>query len=125
MDWLNFVLGIFTVIAGGGWFVSHRHKKKEDKVDLTNKILQKYQEGVLNVMDGQTKHIQMQIKEEVGKNYRQIETIVDTLSVKVDEINDSVGVIVTFLTGNFTAFKIPERDERGRFVKSKNIESSD
>ncbi len=47
----NVILTIVAAVASGGWFVNYKQKKQGDKVDLTDKILQKYQASVLEMMD--------------------------------------------------------------------------
>ena len=87
------ILAIISAVATGGWFVNAKLKKSNEKVDLTDKILQKYQQGVLSVMTDN--------KEEMKK------------------LNEKLDLIVEFLNGDFVEFCTRKRDEKGRFVETK------
>ena len=73
--------------------MSTQNEKSSEKVDLTDKILQKYQQGVLSVMTDN--------KEEMKK------------------LNEKLDLIVEFLDGDFVEFCTRKRDEKGRFVETK------
>lgn len=90
---VTIILTIIAAIASGGWFVNAKTKKSSEKVDLTDKILQKYQEGVLSVMTDN--------KEEMKK------------------LNEKLDLICEFLDGDFVEFCTRKRDEKGRFVETK------
>lgn len=90
---VTIILAIIAAIASGGWFVNAKTKKSSEKVDLTDKILQKYQEGVLSVMTDN--------KEEIKK------------------LNEKLDLICEFLDGDFVEFCTQKRDEKGRFVERK------
>lgn len=98
-----------TVIAGGGWFVNWRLKKKVEKysaysenVDLTDKILHKYQESVLSAMENQV-NSQSEIK-------LQLENVIKVTS----EISE-------FLNGDFVEFQTRKRDSAGKFIEIKTL----
>ena len=79
IDLSQIILAVITAILGGGWFVNYRQKKaiesasadkanmevSQSKVDLTDSILKKYQETVLNEM-GQHAEDHRQILEHIG-----------------------------------------------------------
>lgn len=96
------VTTLTTLIAGGGWFVNWRLKKKvekysaySDNVDLTDKILHKYQESVLSAMENQTSG-QNEIKE------------------KLENVIQVTSEISEFLNGDFVQFQIRKRNDDGK-----------
>lgn len=97
---LNVFLSITTLIAGGGWFVNYKTKKvaevqknKSDNVDLTDKILDKYQKTVLDSMGGHDKR-----HDELDQQIQEIKCLQLT---NAEEIN----LISKYLNGGFISFK--------------------
>ena len=106
---LNVFLSITTLIAGGGWFVNYRTKKvaeiqknKSDSVDLTDKILDKYQKTVLDSMGGHDKR-----HDELDEQIHEIKRI---QIANAEEIS----FISQYLNGGFVSFKkvvkVPNKD---------------
>ncbi len=106
---LNVFLSITTLIAGGGWFVNYRTKKvaeiqknKSDNVDLTDKILDKYQKTVLDSMGGHDKR-----HDELDEQIHEIKCI---QIANAEEIS----LISQYLNGGFVSFKkvvkVPNKD---------------
>lgn len=96
MDWGHIVSLFVTTIAGGGWFISYRLNKSDKRVDLTDKILQKYQSAVLCKMDDHT----------------------DAVKEHVTFLLQKVELICEYLGDDFAEFKRIKRDSTGRFAKT-------
>lgn len=89
-----------ALVAGGGWFVSYKTKKvadvqrnKSDNVDLTDKILEKYQKTVLDSMGGHEKR-----HDELDEQIHEIKCI---QLMNAEEILN----ISQYLNGGFIKFK--------------------
>lgn len=49
MDWLNYVLSVLTLIAGGGWFVNYRAKKMQAEADGWKSQQEVYQRTIADL----------------------------------------------------------------------------
>lgn len=97
---LNVFLSVATLVAGGGWFVNYRTKKvaetqknKSDNVDLTDKILDKYQKTVLESMGGHDKR-----HDELDGQIHEIKCIQIANAEEISAISQ-------YLNGGFVSFK--------------------
>jgi len=100
----NFILAIITLIAGGGWFINYRAKKSieqttasSDKVDLTDKILEKYQKTVLDTMS--------KIDEQYEKQHEDINQKMSKMDKQISKIFVEIKNIEQYLNGDFEKFK--------------------
>ena len=97
---LNVLLSFTTLVAGGGWFVNYKTKKvaevqknKSDNVDLTDKILDKYQKTVLDSMGGHDKR-----HDELDQQIHEIKCL------QVSNAEE-ISLISQYLNGGFVSFK--------------------
>ena len=97
---INAFLSLVTIVAGGGWFISYKNKKiaetqknKSDNVDLTDKILDKYQKTVLDSMGGHDKR-----HDELDQQIREIKCIQIANAEEISYISQ-------YLNGGFVSFK--------------------
>ena len=104
MDYTTLIIGILSTLSAGGWFVNYRQKKKleeanavkgeaeadkaktesdNEKVDLVDKIMEKYQKTILTNMNfNSEKHDQQHV-----------------------QILNELSLITEYLNGEFVAFK--------------------
>ena len=104
MDYTTLIIGILSTLSAGGWFVNYRQKKKleeanavkgeaeadkaktesdSEKVDLVDKIMEKYQKTILTNMNfNSEKHDQQHV-----------------------QILNELSLITEYLNGEFVAFK--------------------
>jgi hypothetical protein len=115
MDLISLITGItglLSLFCAGGWFINYRQKKaieialsekaqtdaNSDKVDLTDKILEKYQKSILDTMGGHdARH--------------------DAQDARMDKIQTNLSEISEYLNGGFSDFQRIKRDGKGRFIK--------
>ncbi|MDR2684044.1 MAG: hypothetical protein LBB53_01520 [Prevotellaceae bacterium] len=111
---ISAVTGLLALVTTGGWFINYHAKKKNElalaekseveanlaKLDLTEKIFEKYQQSVLSSMKGhEDKH--------------------DELRMAISEINSEIKCVAEYLNGGYSDFKMVKRDKNGKFISSK------
>lgn len=130
---IKLIIEIFTIIGVSGIvsFVTIRATKKKaqaeadqaecasqnDHLDMTEKILQKYQGLVLSQMTEWEKQSQERAKERAEQRANDNKAIIERL----DDLSSKYSDMSEFLNGDFAEFQIRKRNERGQFTSSKTL----
>jgi len=103
----NIILPLITIVCGGGWFINYQSKKAvereksnqertttlSEKVDLTEKVFEKYQKTVLDSMgDHEKRH--------------------DKLDKDVEFIAEEIKSISDYLNGGYVQFKKTKKNDK-------------
>lgn len=101
---LTIVTSALSLVAAGGWWVNYREKKEIEQnnamsgeVDLTEKILQKYQQGVLSVMSGNNGELRNKLDN--------IEEQLATLQRQTERNCSEIQLLGEYLNGEFKKYK--------------------
>lgn len=110
---ISFIMGILTMRSK---VKQEQTATKDGQVELTDKILDKYQESVMERMR-QTDELTKRIAELQESGNRNIVTSIETMHSEVKDLRKDVNDIVTYLNGDFKKFREQKRNEKGQFCK--------